>query len=46
MHKKGHFEMTRSHLRDELGIDDAEVASLVLSRLDVSVYRILREADD
>ena len=41
--------MTRSHLRDELGIDDAEVASLVrlvLSRLDVSVYRILREADD
>jgi RNA polymerase sigma-70 factor, ECF subfamily len=42
------FEMTRSHLRAELGLDDAEFTSLVRlvrSRLDVSVCRILREAD-
>ena len=40
------FEMTRSHLRAELGLDDDEFQSLVRlvrSRLDVSVCRILAE---
>ena len=42
------FHMTRAHLSAELGVSGAELESLVRlvrSQLDVSVCRILREAE-
>jgi RNA polymerase sigma-70 factor (ECF subfamily) len=43
------YEMTRAHLRAELGLNDDEFASivrLVRSRLDISVMRLLEESGE